>query len=162
MDYNEYRELTNSIDVYLHTGNCQTLASIQKCIKTKEGLRKKLMEDLLGDHNRYIQVFSTDDQVKIVSDLAAQIKQDENLAYTVSWMLPFVSEKALNQILSTADDVVLVKIMHEIKGHIRAIGHRLCDYSTFYWLHTTNIVSRIDERITWRKIYRKCERNLNK
>ncbi len=162
MDYNEYRELTNSIDAYLETGNRQTLASIQNCIETKEGCRKKLMKDLVKYHYRYIQVFSTDDQVKIVSNLAAQIKQEEYLAYKVSWILPYVSDKVLEQILSTADDVALVKIMHAIKRHIRAIGHRFCDSSTYYWLHTTNIFSRMGERMTWRKLYRKCQRNLNK
>lgn len=160
MDYNEYRELTNMIDAYLETGNRQTLASIQECIVTKEGCREKLMEDLVESHERYIQVFSTDDQVKIVSDLAAQIKQREYLAYRVSWMLPYVSDKALDQILSNADDVALVKIMYEIKGHIRAIGNRFCDSSTYFWLHSTNIFSRMGERMTWRKLYRKCQRNL--
>lgn len=160
MDYNEYRELTNMIDAYLETGNRQTLASIQDCIVTKEGCREKLMEDLEESHERYIQVFSTDDQVKIVSDLAAQIKQREYLAYRVSWILPYVSDKALDQILSNADDVALVKIMYEIKGHIRAIGNRFCDSSTYFWLHSTNIFSRMGERMTWRKLYRKCQRNL--
>lgn len=160
MDYNEYRELTNMIDAYLETGNRQTLASIQDCIVTKEGCRGKLMEDLGESHERYIQVFSTDDQVKIVSDLAAQIKQREYLAYRVSWILPYVSDKALDQILSNADDVALVKIMYEIKGHIRAIGNRFCDSSTYFWLHSTNIFSRMGERMMWRKLYRKCQRNL--
>ena len=160
MDYNEYRELTNTIDAYLATGNRQTLASIQNCIATKEGCREKLVKDLEEHHERYIRVFSTDDQVKIVSDLAAQIKQREYLAYRVSWMLPYVSDKALEQILSNADDVALVKIMDEIKGHIRAIENRFCDSSTYFWLHSTNIFSRMGERITWMKLYRKCKRNL--
>ena len=160
MDYNEYRELTNTIDAYLATGNRQTLASIQNCIATKEGCREKLVKDLEEHHERYIRVFSTDDQVKIVSDLAAQIKQREYLAYRVSWMLPYVSDKALEQILSNADDVALVKIMDEIKGHIRAIGNRFCDSTTYFWLHSTNIFSRMGERITWMKLYRKCKRNL--
>lgn len=160
MDYNEYRELTNMIDAYLETGNRQTLASIQNCIATKEGCREKLVKDFEEHHERYIRVFSTDDQVKIVSDLAAQIKQREYLAYRVSWMLPYVSDKALEQILSNADDVALVKIMDEIKGHIRAIGNRFCDSSTYFWLHSTNIFSRMGERITWMKLYRKCKRNL--
>jgi len=160
MDYNEYRELTNTIDAYLATGNRQTLASIQNCIATKEGCREKLVKDLEEHHERYIRVFSTDDQVKIVSDLVAQIKQREYLAYRVSRMLPYVSDKALEQILSNADDVALVKIMDEIKGHIRAIGNRFCDSSTYFWLHSTNIFSRMGERITWMKLYRKCKRNL--
>lgn len=160
MDYNEYRKLTNTIDAYLATGNRQTLASIQNCIATKEGCREKLVKDLEEQHERYIRVFSTDDQVKIVSDLAAQIKQREYLAYRVSWMLPYVSDKALEQILSNADDIALVKIMDEIKRHIMAIGNRFCDSSTYFWLHSTNIFSRMGERITWMKLYRKCKRNL--
>lgn len=161
MDYNEYRELTSKIDAYLETGNRQTLASIQDCIETKEGCRQRLMEDLVEyHHERYIQVFSTDDQVKIVSDFAAQIKQREFLAYRVSWMLAYVSDKALDQILSNADDVALVKIMEEIKDHIRVIGKRFCDSSTYFWLHSTNIFSRMGERMMWRKLYRKCQRNL--
>lgn len=160
MDYNEYRKLTSTIDAYLETGNRQTLASIQDCIETKEGCRERLMEDLVEGHERYIQVFSTDDQVKIVSDLAAQIKQKEYLAFRVSWMLPYVSDKALEQILINADDVALVKIMNKIKGHIRAIGNRFCDSSTYFWLHSTNIFSRMGERMTWCKLYRKCKRNL--
>lgn len=160
MDYNEYWKLTNTIDAYLETGNCQMLASIQNCIKTKEGCREKLIKDLLEYHERYIQVFSTDDQVKIVSDLVAQIKQREYLAHRASWILAYVSDKALNQILSNADDVALVKIMYEIKRHIRVIGNRLCDSSTYFWLHSTNIFSRMGERMMWRNLYRKCKRNL--
>lgn len=159
MDYNEYRELTNMIDAYLETGNRQTLASIQDCIVTKEGCREKLMEDLVEGYERYIQVFSTDDQVKIVSDLAAQIKQREYLAYRVSWMLPYVSDKALNQILSNADDVALGKIMYEIKGN-NINANRFCDSYTYFWRHSTNIFSRMRERMTWRKLYRMCQRNL--
>lgn len=163
MNYDEYRELTNLIDAYLDTGNRETLATIQNCIETKEGCRESLMEDLIEHyHSRYIKVFSADDQVKIVSDLAAQICQKEYLAYKVSWMLPYVSDKVLEQILSTADDVALVRIMREIKGNIRAIGNRFCDSSTYFWLHTTNIFSRMGERMAWRKIYRKCRRNLKK
>lgn len=161
MDYDEYRELTNTIDAYLKTGNRQTLASIQECIETNEDYREKLIEDLLEHHERYIQVFSTDDQVNIASNLAAQIKQREYLAFRVSWMLPYVSDKALNQILSKADDVALVKIMHEIKGHIRVIGNRFCDSSTYFWLHSTNIFSRMKERMMWRKLYKKCQNSLN-
>ena len=58
MNYNDYRELTNTIDAYLETGNPKTLASIQECLETKEGWREKLMEDLVKGHERYIQVFS--------------------------------------------------------------------------------------------------------
>ena len=161
MNYDEYREFTNTVDAYLETGNRQTLTSIQDTIKTKEGCRERLMEDLINYHERYIQVFSTDDQIVIVSDLEAQIKQREYLAYSVSWMLPYVSDKSLNQILTNADDVALVKIMNAIAGNIRAIGNRLCDSSTYFWLHTTNIFSRMGERMMWRKLYRKCKRNLN-
>lgn len=160
MDYNEYREFTNTIDAYLETGNRQTLANIQDCIETKKGCREMLMEDLEKRYERYIQVFSTDDQVKIISDLVAQIKHNEYLAFRVSWMLPYVSDKALDQILINADDVALVKIMNEIKDHIRIIGNRFCDSSTYFWLHSTNVFSRLGERMTWRKLYRKCQRNL--
>ena len=162
MDYNEYRELKNSIDAYLETDNRQTLVSIQNCIETNEECRKKIIKELMEYHERYIQVFSVDDQVKIVSNLVAQIKQEDHLAYRISWLLPYVSEQALEKILSTADDVALVKIMHEIKRHIRVIGNRLCDSPTYFWLDTTNIFSRMCEKIMWRNLYRKCERNLNK
>lgn len=163
MNYNEYRELTNLIGEYLDTGNRETLATIQNYIETKEGCREKLMEKLIEyPHNRYIKLFSTDDQIKIISDLVAQICQKEYLAYKVTWMLPYVSDKVLEQILSTADDVALVRIMREIKRNIRVIGNRFCDSSAYFWLHTTNIFSRIGERMTWRRIYRKCRRNLKK
>ena len=163
MDYNEYRKLTNLIDAYLYTGNWETLVTIQNCIETQEGCREKLMNDMIEhNHNTYITVFSADEQVKIISDLVAQIGQKEHLAYIVSWMLPYVSNKVLEQILISADDVALVRIMLEIKGHIRAIGNRFCDSSTYFWLHTTNIFSRMVERIIWLKIYRRCQKNLKK
>lgn len=160
MDYNEYEELTNTIDVYLKTGNRQLLASIRHCIETKEGCREELIEDLLKYHKRYIQIFSTDDQIKIANDLASQIKKDEYLAHSVSWILPYVSDTVLDQILSNADDIALVKIMDQIKRNIRAIGNRLCDSPTYFWLHTTNIFSRMRERMIWRRIYGKCRRYL--
>lgn len=163
MDYEEYRELTNTIDAYLETNNPKTLLSIQNCIKTKEGFREKLIEDLVEyTHERYIEVFSTNDQIKIVSDLVAKIKETEYLAFRVCWILPYVSDKALDKILSTADDIALVKIMHEIKDIVRVIGHRLCDSSTYFWLRSTNIFSRMGERMIWHKLYRKCKKNLNK
>ena len=85
MDYNEYRELTNLIDAYLDTGNRETLTTIQSCIETKEDCRERLMKDLIERFpNRYIKVFSSNDQVKIVSDLVAQMGQKEYLAYRVS------------------------------------------------------------------------------
>ena len=129
-------------------------------LESKEGCRERLMNDLVKYHERYIQVFSTGDQVKIVSDLVVQIKQREYLAYKVSWMLPYVSDKALNTILSNADKVVLERIMDEIRDNIRAIGNRSCDLHAFYWLHSTNVFSRMRERMTWWKLYKKCKRNL--
>lgn len=163
IDYNEYRELTNLIEAYLDTGDRRTLAIIQSWIETKEDCRKILINDLTEcSNNRYIKVFRTDDQVKILSDLGEKIRWDEYIAYKVSWMLPYVSDEALEQFLRKADDVELVRIMHEIKGNIRIIGNRICDSSTYFNNHTTNIFSRMRERMTWCRIYRKCRKNLKK
>lgn len=161
MDYNEYLEVRNSIDAYVKTGNQRMLAEIQANIETKNGLREKLIEDL-EYHEEYIQVFSTDEQIKIVGDLVSQIKQREYISHQVSWMLPYVSDKVLNEILAKADNVALVKIMDDIKSHIRVIGNRFCDSSTYFWLESTNIFSRMGERITWSVLYRKCKKNLKK
>ncbi len=101
MENSEYRELTNLIDVYLNTGDRERLATIQECIATNKDCREELIADFRkGYHSRYIKVFSTDDQIKIVSDWVSQIKQEKYLAYHVSWMLPYVSSEALDQILS--------------------------------------------------------------
>lgn len=163
MDYNEYQELKNLIVVYWGTGNRQTLATIQNYIKTKEGCREKLIEDLKNGCHRYISFFSSDDQVQIVSDLAARIKQGEFLESTVSWMLPYVSEQSLDQILSKADDVALVKIINEIDDHIRMIGHRFCDPPVAYsWFKSTTFFSRMREKRTWRKLSKKCKKHLKK
>ena len=156
MNYNEYSEIKNSIDAYVKIGNQRMLAEVQSNIEKKNGLREKLIEDL-EYHQEYIHVFSTDEQIKIVGDLVSQIKQNAYISHKVSWMLLYVSDKALNEILAKADNVALVKIMDEIKRHIRVIGHRICDLS---WFKSTNIFSRMGERITWLRLYRKCKKNL--
>lgn len=162
MDYNEYRELTNLITVYFATGNQETLSTIHDYIETKNGCRKQLMKDLVT-HTKYIRVFPDDEQVKIIRDLTTQICQDEHLAYKISWMLPYVSDKVLDRTLSAADNYALVKIMHNIKGNIEVIGHRLCDPPGYFYLPpTTTTFSRMREKMTWRRIYRKCRRNLKK
>jgi len=161
MDYNEYLDIKDSIDAYVKTGNQRMLAEIQANIEKKNGLREKLIEDL-EYHEEYIQVFSTDEQIKIVGDLVSQIKQRKYSSHKVSWMLPYVSDKALNEILAKADNVALVKIMDDIKRNIRVIGNRFCDSSAYFWLKSTNIFSRMGERITWSVLYRKCKKNLKK
>lgn len=163
MEHNKYRELRSLIQEYLDTDNLETLAIIQNCIETERGCRESIMKDLIEHHNlRFIEVFSADDQVKIVSDLIAQIGQKRYLEYWVSWMLPYVSDKVLYQILSTADDAALVKIMREVKGHIRSIGNCFCNPYTHIWLPITEGSSRMSDRRKWRKIYKKCQRNLKK
>lgn len=159
MNYNEYSEIKNSIDAYVKIGNQRMLAEIQSNIEKKNGLREKLIEDL-EYHKEYIHVFSTDEQIKIVGDLVSQIKQNAYISHKVSWMLLYVSDKALNEILTRADNVALVKIMDEIKRNIRVIGNRFCDSSAYFWLKSTNIFSRMGERITWLGLYRKCKKNL--
>lgn len=159
MNYNEYLEIKNSIDAYVEIGNQRMLAEIQSNIEKKNGLREKLIEDL-EYHEEYIHVFSTDEQIKIVGDLVSQIKQNAYISDKVSWMLLYVSDKALNEILARADNVALVKIMDEIKSNIRVIGNRFCDSSAYFWLKSTNIFSRMGERITWLRLYRKCKKNL--
>lgn len=109
----------------------------------------------------YIQKH-TDEQIKIVSDLVSKIQQRKYISYQVSWLLPYISNEALSEILAKADDVALVKIMDNIKSHIQFIGNRFCDSSTYFWLKRTNIFSRMCERITWWGLYRKCKKNLNK
>jgi len=146
MGYAEYQELKNLIDVYRETGNRQALETIRNYIKTKGGCREELIKDIEEGHYEYINLFSCDDRVQIVSDLAAQIKQDKFLAGRVSWMLAYLSDKDLEQILSKADDVALVRIMHAIDGNIRIIGRRLCDHSTYLWFETTTFFSRM-----WKK-----------
>ena len=71
-------------------------------IEKKNGLREKLIEDL-EHHEEYIQVFSTDEQIKIVGDMVSQIKQREFIAFRVSWMLPYLANRVLNEILTNAD-----------------------------------------------------------
>ena len=161
MDYKEYLEVKNSIAVYLKTHNQRMLAEIQDDIQTKEGVREKLIEDL-EHHEEYIVVFPSDEQIKIVGDMVSQIKQREFIAFRVSWMLPYLSNRALNEILSNADNVALVKLMDEIKSHIRYVGNRLCDSSAYFWLKSTNVFSRMGERITWWTLYIKCKKNLKK
>ena len=161
MNYSEYLEVRNSIDAYVETGNQRMLAEIQANIETKNGLREKLIEDL-EHHEEYIQVFSTDEQIKILGDLVSQIKQRAYISHQVSWMLPYVSDKVLNEILAKADNVALVKIMDDIKSNIRVIGNRFCDSSTYFWFESTNIFSRMGERIAWSRLYRKCKKNLKK
>lgn len=86
----------NIIDEYLRTGKRQTLLDIQANIKNND-LRQKIIKDLLKDKQRYIQVFPTEVQIKIVIELASQIKPKEYLASIVTWMLPYVSNKALKR-----------------------------------------------------------------
>lgn len=162
MDYNEYREFINSIEVYLKTGKQQTLEDIQNTIATKEEFKKELINDDLMRCYEYIKVFSDSDQVEIVSNLANQIGKKYGIEYNVSWLLPYVSEKTLKEILEKIDDFALIKIMDEIEDHIRMIGNRFCDSSTYFWLKTTTVFSRMNERKVWRKLYRRCEQKLKK
>ena len=161
MDYKEYLEIKNSIDAYVKTRNQRMLVEIQANIQTKEGLREKLIEEL-ENHEEYILVFPSDEQIKIVGDMVSQIKQREFIAYRVSWMLPYLSNRVLNEILANADNVALVKIMDDIKSHIRYIGNRFCDSYMYFWLKSTNVFSRMGERITWWTLYIKCKKNLKK
>lgn len=162
MNYDEYREFINSIEVYLKTKNEQTLTDIQNTIATKEEFKEKLINDDLMRCYRYIKVFSDSDQVEIVSNLAKKIGKEFCIEHKVSWLLIYVSEKALKEILEKTDDFALIKIMDEIEDNIRMIGNRFCDSSTYFWLKTTTVFSRMNERKAWRKLYRRCEQKLKK
>lgn len=156
-----YKELTNMIDVYMKTGNYHILVSIQGLTET---YREELVKDMTNFHPEYFKIFLPHEQVKIVSDLIKRQKQEEHLAehfaYCVSWMLPYVSSVALNDILSDADSIAIGQIMIQIQRHIRVIGNRFCDSPAYPWLHTTNVISRMCERIMWRKLYKKCKHKL--
>lgn len=171
MNNKEFRKFTYSIVAYLETGSEQKLEKLQYYIKNNEGCREMLVKDVIEHHERYIQVFSTEDQVEIVSDLIAQIKKNENLASRVTWLLPYVSNEALKQILSRADDDALSLIIMQIEKNIKAIGKRYCDSPKYSCLslcdsvqvscmYSTNFWSRMNERVRWRNLRKKCKKNL--
>lgn len=151
MNYTDYRKFTKLIDSFLETGNRKTLKTIQDMIEKKSGCRERLLEDIVENHMEYIKVFSTEEQIKIVNNFVLLIEPIECLAYNITCILPYVSNEALKEILSTIDDYALLKIIHEIKQNIKYVEHR-------YW--DSSIFSKMKEKIKWYIIYIKCRRNL--
>ncbi len=163
MKNSEYRELADLVDRFLVTRDRQTLSIIQCELENNKDFYNELVFDMIERKNyRYIQVFPTNQQIKLIRNMMSHIKGRNSFAYRVSWILPYVSNKVLNKVLSIADNDMLLSIMYEIKGHIGIIGSRTCDLPQGYWYPTTNVLSRMGERIVWHRIYNKCRKNLEK
>lgn len=156
MSFSTYREIENSIEVYFKTRNPQLKNEIQTAIKENENFRNEIMK-VLKDKERYILFFNESDQIQILTDLINQIKEKNYIAHVVSWMLPYISNKALDNVLSHADDFALVQIMNKIESHLKIIGHRIIDIHP----KSTSIFSRMYERKEWIKLYFKCKKYLN-
>ena len=142
MNYTDYRKVKKLMDSFLETGNRKTQKNIQDMIEKKSGCREKILEDILESQEEYIKVFSTEDQIKIINNLVLLVETTECFTHNVTLILPYVSKKALKQILSTADDYALLKIIHEIKKNIK---------------HSCNW----DSKIKWCSIYIECRKKLN-
>lgn len=158
MYYKTYIDLKILIDSYLKSGKIQILDSIQNFINTKEGCRGELRVELMNGHPEYIQLFSTEEQVNIVMGFEEKARWSSCTADKVSSILMYVSRKALNEILNKFDDVALSMIMDEVQKTIKIIGKRYRDLNDYPRLKTTNVFSRMCERIAWHWLYRKCKK----
>ena len=156
MSFSTYQEIENSIEVYFKTRDPQLKSEIQTAIRENENFRNKIMK-VLEKEQKYIIFFNEYYQIQILTDLINQIKEKSYIAHDVSWMLPYVSKKVLNNVLSYADDFALVQIMNESEKHLKIIGHRIIDI----YPKSTTIFSRMYERKEWIKLYFKCKKYLN-
>lgn len=159
MNSEEYRNFKNSIEVCLKTGDNQLLNDICSKFDEDSSLKEKIIKELEYE-GEYIVLFTDKEQVEIVSKIVEMIKNEQYSAFKAAWILIYVSEEALVEILRNADNRALVKIMGEIQKNIQLIGKRFCD--TDRASKSTNFFSRIGERIEWLKLYKKCEKNFKK
>ena len=154
MNLEEYRNFKCLVDNYLKTRHRKLLKEIRLIISTKKSLRRKFIKEL-HDNERYIEIFSTEDQIKIGINI---LKRESNRKYSTFiavWILFYMSKKAVNEVFKNIDYIAVNDVVFEIKNILKN-DHGTCE--KHYKPGTNKKFSRTGEKLAWIKLYIRCKR----
>ena len=140
--------------------NSYLLSALQKAVKTNPDMRAFLMHEL-AKNEKGIQIFFPEEQVQIMLQyLFGTIKTSVPTSYKLAWLLAYVTDKVVKEVLSYCTQEQILSIMKQIKNIESYIGHRIVDQG-YYNLKQTTFFSRVREHITWKKLYLICFSHLH-
>ena len=160
MQITNKQELENAVDLFHLNGKESLLHEIREVVENNKWARDEMLEKLKYHYDRYIIFFNIHDQIQILGDSVRKISSDGKIyAGRAHWLMIYASEKAVTEVLESANEFEIRSIMEKIVDTVDMIGHRYCDpWSPYPWLVSTTFFSRMRERRDWRKLYKLCKK----
>ena len=154
MNLDEYRSFKYLVDTYLETRDEKSLKKIRQIIETKKSIRREFTKEL-HENERYIEIFSTEDQIKIGINILRRESHRKYSTFIAVWILFYMHKKAVNEIFKNIDSKAVNDVVFEIKNILK----------NDYWTHdkhykpgTNRKFSRIGERLALIQLYRRCKK----
>lgn len=152
MSIEEYRNFKYLVDAYLELRDKNLLKEIREKLNTKKSLRIAFIKEL-DYHERYIEVFDNEHQIKIGLNILNREKNRKYSAYKSAWLLFYMSKQAIKELLKNIDESVLNDIGYEIKNIIRD-----GTTSKHFKPGTNKKFSKIGQKIALIRFYRICKK----
>lgn len=154
MSIEEYRNFKYMVDAYLELRDENLLKEIRKIIDTKKSIRRQLIKEL-DNNERYIEVFCIEDQVKIGINILNRESHRKYSTYKTVWILFYMSNKAIGEILKNVDSKALNDVIYEIKNIVKNDYRNMSEY---FKPRTNKKFSKIGLKRAFKKLYRKCSK----
>lgn len=152
----EYRKFKDLVDMYFELRDEKMLEEIRKHIDVRKSIRRTFIKEL-DYEERYVEVFSIKDQIKIGTNILNRETHKKYSSYKAIWILIYTSDEAIKQILKNADNIALNDMMYEIK---KVLGNNYSNSSTHFKPGSNKKFTNIGKKRAFKKLYKRCKKNI--